>query len=123
MRSFSLARMAAAAEGVRLRLALRRLVLRVILGLIAAGFVVAGLALAHLAGILALAPVLGTLRAVLMVLAVDVIVAMFLLAIAARLRPGAAEREAAALRDLAGRELTADARLLRLLLTLARRHR
>ena len=112
--------MAAAAEGVRLRLALRRLLLRAILGLIAAGFALAGLALAHLAGVLALTPVLGALRAVLVVLAVDVVLAMLLLMMAARLQPGATERDAARVRDMAGRELTEEARLLRVLLTLAR---
>ncbi len=115
--------MAAAAESVRLRLALRRLLLRAILGLIAAALALAGLALAHLAAILALAPALGMLRAVLVVLGVDVGLATLLLAIAVRRRPGAAEREAARLRDLAGQELAEAARLLRVLLTLARRRR
>ncbi len=123
MRTLRLARMTAAAEGMRLRLALRRLVLRTILGLIAAGFALAGLAFAHLAGVLALMPVLGPLRAVLVVLAADIVLAILLLAMAARLQPGAAEREAARLRDMAGRELTEEARLLRVLLMLAGRRR
>ena len=118
MRTLRLARMAAVAEGVRLRLALRRLLLRAILALIAASFALAGLALAHIAGILALTSVLGALRAVLVVLAVDVVLAMLLLMTAARLQPGVTERDAARVRDMAGRELTEDAKLLRALLTL-----
>jgi hypothetical protein len=62
----------------------------------------------HIAAVLALAGHVDLLQAVLIVLAVDLVVAAVLGLLAARSAPGAAEREALALRREAWRNLRQD---------------
>ena len=101
MRALRLARLAARAEGFRLRLLVRRQAWRAALGLVAAVFVLAALVGLHVAGVLALTAAFAPLWAVLIVVGVDVFIAVVLAAIALRSRPGEAEREALQLRRVA----------------------
>lgn len=101
MRSLRLARLAAKAELLRLRQLLRRQAIRGLFALAAAVFLFAALACLHVAAALALAARMTPVQAVLILAAVDAVIAIVLLAVAARDRPGAVEREALAVRKAA----------------------
>jgi len=105
MRSLSLARIAAQAELLRLRHLLRRQAVRVVLGAAAALFLLATLAGLHVAGALALAEHVTTIQAVLIVAAVDAVLAIALGLLAARDAPSAVEREALQVRRAATDQL------------------
>ena len=101
MRGFRLARIAAEAERLRLRLLLRRQIVRAVLGAGAVVFLLAALVALHVAAALALAEHLAPLNAALIVAAADVVVAIVLGLFATRNVPGRAEREALRVRRIA----------------------
>lgn len=113
--TLDLMRVAAEAERLRWLLAARRFVIRA--GLLAAGmaFFVAAVIMAHMSCLAALEPRVGILWAAAILTGVDVAVALVLGGAAARLGPGAGERQAVAVRRLAGDELVRRIRFLRLL--------
>jgi hypothetical protein len=104
-RSVRLVRVAAQAEGLRLRRHGRRLVVRAALGAVACLFAVLALAVAHIAGFLALLPVLSRVPAALVVLGVDVVIALVLGFLATRGGADEIEREAREVRDRALEQL------------------
>ena len=100
MRALRLARLAAEAEGLRIRLMLRRTVTQAVLAVVALVFLILAVAFANIAvwfwlrlGFGWTQPVAGAVMA-----AVDLLLAAVLAAVAARSRPGRAEREALAVR-------------------------
>lgn len=101
MRAIRLARVAAQAEALRLRHLLRRQVTRVALAAVAAVFALGALIALHIAGAMALAEHISVIQSVLVVAGADAVVAIVLLAVAARDVPGAVEREALQLRRTA----------------------
>jgi hypothetical protein len=101
MRSLELPQIAARAELFRLRAMMRRQAIRVVLGAIAGMFVLVALGGANVAGALALADYVSPIRAVLLVVAVDIVLALILLMLAARDVPGPVEREALQVRRTA----------------------
>jgi hypothetical protein len=106
VRSYRLARVAAQAELLRLRLLLRRQAVRALLAMAAAVFAAAALVALHVAGAMALAESLSVVQATLVVAGVDALIALILMALAARDTPGAVEREALQLRRRALDEAT-----------------
>lgn len=104
MRSFRLARIAAQAEFLRLRLLLRRQALRVAFAALAVLFLLAALVGAHVGGFLALAETFTPVHAVLIVIGVDLLIAIIFAVLAARDTPSAAEREALQVRRTAARQ-------------------
>jgi hypothetical protein len=94
VRSLSLARIAAQAEKLHLRHMLRRHATRAALAAVAVVFVLAALVGVHAAGVLALTEHVSTIQALLIVAAIDVVVAVILAVLAARDVPGRIEREA-----------------------------
>jgi hypothetical protein len=124
VRTLELARVAARAELLYVRRLLRRQGMRATLALVAALFLLAALAALHVAAALALRAVVTPLQAVLIVCAADTAIGLVLALLAARDRPGAAEREAVALRDeacAAVARTAANAALIASLLRLLRR--
>jgi len=105
MRTLSLARIAAQAEGLVLRRHARRIVVQAVMGVIAVVFVVCALALAHLAGWLALVKVVMPVYAALIVLGVDIVIAAIFGLLAMRSSPDRIEREAILVRDQAKQQL------------------
>jgi len=105
MRAPILVRIAAQAELLRLRRMVRRQAGRAVLAGIAAAFLLIALAALHVAAGLALAETMRPVWAVLIVAGADLAVAALLLLLAARDRPGAAEREALRVRQSAQAEL------------------
>jgi hypothetical protein len=101
VRSLRLARIAAQAELLRLRLLLRRQANRAMLAVAAVFCAVAALATLHVAAAMALAEYVTRLHAVLIVAAFDAALALLLAALAARDTPGEIEREALRLRRAA----------------------
>jgi len=101
MRSLELPQIAARAEYLRLRALARRQAIRAALAAIAAMFLFAALAAANVAGALALAERLTPIQSVLIVVAIDLVVAAILGSLAARDTPSIAEREALAVRRAA----------------------
>jgi arginine exporter protein ArgO len=101
MRTLELPRIAARAEGFRLRALLRRQAIRALLGFIAAMFLLVALAAANVAGAMALAERMPPIEAVLIMAGIDVLVAIVLAALAARDVPSDVEREALAVRRAA----------------------
>jgi uncharacterized membrane protein YvlD (DUF360 family) len=98
MRTLRLVRIAAAAEGVRLRRQARRTVVRAVLGIVALGFLAAALVLGHVAAWFWLLEFWSVPGAALALGGVDLVIAAALALLAARLSPGAVEREALAVR-------------------------
>jgi len=96
MRPFRLARIAAEAEGVRLRAMATRMVTRVVLGILALVFVVAALAFAHIAVWywLRFGASLPFYETTGIVGGADVLIGVILGLLAARSGPGHVEREA-----------------------------
>lgn len=100
-----LARVAADAERLRLTLLIRRTVIRAAIGAVGAIFLLGALGFAHLAVYLALRPHFTPLQDALVVMGGDAVLAIVLLVVALRSSPGAQEREARTMRDVAASEL------------------
>jgi hypothetical protein len=105
MQPLRLARVAAQAEGLRLRSYLRRQIRRAVFGAIAVVFFLGVLVLGEVAGVLALATRVPAIEAVLMMLAGNLVLALLFGAFALVSRPGAAEAEALRLRETAWMEM------------------
>lgn len=105
MRSLQLVRIAAQAEGLRLRRLARRQVGRAILGATAGVFGLALIACLHVAAVLALTNRVQPLYAVLIVAGVDLLVAGALGLMAAHDSPSRVEREALIVRQNAQTQL------------------
>ncbi len=106
IRPLRLARIAAEAEGLRLRQMARRRVVQVVIGAVAVVFVICALAVAHFAGWLALVKVIpDPLYAALILLAIDVVIAGILGFLASRSSPNRVEQEAIRVRDQAKQQL------------------
>lgn len=101
MRTVELAKVAAAAEALRLRRIARRQAVRAAYGVGAAVFGIAVLVVLHVVGWNALQPLLTPTQASLVVLAVDVVLAAGLGFMASRNTPDAIEIEAKAIREQA----------------------
>jgi Zn-dependent protease len=101
MRTLRLAQSAVSAEGLRLRLMLRRWIFHLILALLGMVFLLGALALGHVAVFLLIAPKVGPLYAVLILLAADLVIAILLLLLAFNGGPGKSEREALQVREMA----------------------
>jgi hypothetical protein len=99
MRLLRLGKIAAQAEALRLRRLARRQMRRGAYGAIAALFALSLLAWLHIAGGLALAQMVGPVRAALIVAGVDLVIAGIFGAVAASNRPDRIEREALAVRE------------------------
>ena len=121
MRGLGLARIAARAEWLRLRLFARRQARRAALAAVAAVFLVAALAVLHVAGAMALACVVRPIWAALIVAGIDVVIAAIFALLASRDRPGPAEREALQVRMVAQEEVLATVSLATLLARYLRR--
>jgi hypothetical protein len=106
MRSVELARVAAAAEALRLRRLARRQAIRAVLGVTALLFAIAAFALLHLVAYDALILVVSPWLAALIVFAVDLLIAGTLATIAVNSTPDRIEREALEVR----REALAEAK-------------
>jgi len=104
MRTLRLAKVAALAEGLRLRQQVRRQVMRAVLGVIAVVFLLTALAGLHAAAVAALASRMHLAYAALIVGGVDLIIATIFGILAARNQPSQIEREALAVRDQARAE-------------------
>lgn len=98
MRTLRLARIAAEAEGLRLREQARRTVVRAVVGIIALGFLGAAVAFAHIAVWYWLRLSWTELNAALAMAGGDFVIAVVLMVVAARSAPGRVEQEALALR-------------------------
>jgi hypothetical protein len=94
MRSVSLARVAAQAELLRLRRLARRQGMRAAFGAIAIVFLVAALVGCHVAAAMALTVYMQPIYAALIVAAIDLVIGVIFLLVAARDTPDAIEREA-----------------------------
>jgi hypothetical protein len=113
--AIGLLRVAAAAEMLRWRLLARRGITRVFLLVAAIVFLCAALAMLHVVALVELSPRIGTSGTAASLLGVDLVIGLVLMLVAARLGPGAAERDALALRQSVHAELERKAELLRLL--------
>jgi uncharacterized membrane protein (DUF485 family) len=103
MRTLRLARIAAEAEGLRLRSQAQRMIVRAVIGVIALVFLLFGLALAHVAAWSALR-VPGNVApwaAALIMAGGDAVIALVLLLIVSRSSPGRVEQEALEVRQRA----------------------
>jgi hypothetical protein len=130
MRTLRLARIAAEAEGLRLRERVRRSVIRAVLGIVALGFLACAVVFAHISGWFWLRTYWERLPAALIVTGADLVLTAVLALLAARSSPGRAELEALAVRrralDSAASTLAFSAiamQLLRLLPNLLSRRR
>ncbi len=94
MRSVTLARVAAQAELLRLRRLARRQAMRAAFASVAVVFLVAALVGGHVAAAMALTTYVQPIYAVLILAAVDLVIAVILLLVAARNTPDQIEREA-----------------------------
>ena len=101
MRSLRLARVAAEAEGLRLRYAAQRTVTRAVLGLVAFTLFVGALAFLHIAAWYWLRQSFDRPAAALMIAGAELLVAAILGLIAAKSSPGRIEAEALAIRKRA----------------------
>jgi hypothetical protein len=98
MRTLRLARIAAEAEGLRLRQRMRRTAIRVAFGLIALAFLVGAVAFVHVAAWYWLRQSWPSEHAALLLAGADLILAILLGVLAARSSPGRIEMEALAVR-------------------------
>jgi hypothetical protein len=98
MRTLRLVRIAAQAEGVRLREQARRSMVRAMLGVVAMVFLAAAVVFAHAAGWYWLRRYWTELDTALAMAGADIVIAALLLVLAARSSPGRLEREALAVR-------------------------
>lgn len=101
MRTLELAKVAAAAETLRLRRIVRRQALRAVFGAVAAVFALAALVVLHVVAWQALLLLVSPIQATLIVLAVDVAIAIALGVMAMRDVPDAVEQEAKQIRTQA----------------------
>jgi hypothetical protein len=101
MRTLRLARIAAEAEGLRLRHSIRRNVVRLTLALVAGGFLAGALVLCHVAGWFWLRQTWERPAAALIIAGADFVLAVFFALLAARSSPGRIEIEALAVRQRA----------------------
>jgi hypothetical protein len=108
MRATQLARAAAEAEGLRLKLLARRQVFRLVYGVIALVFLVAVLTVLHVLAYTALRTRFDELYALLIVLAGDFVLLLVFALLAAVSSPGTMEREALELRQTAVSQLGAS---------------
>jgi len=108
MRTFSLARVAADAELLRLRLRARRAAVRAILGLVALGFLTGAAAFCHVALWFWLRHHFEPPQSALILAGIDVVLAVLLALLAARSTPSRAELEALAVRHRAVEGITAS---------------
>ena len=130
MRSLRLARIAAEAEGVRLRYSARRTAVRAVLGLVALGFLFGALVFCQIAAWYWLRASWDRPAAALILAGAELVLAAILALLAARSSPGRVELEALAVRrqalEGAGSSLafsTLATQLLRLAIDLLRRRR
>ena len=130
MRALRLARVAAEAEGLRLRERMRRTAMRAAFGIVAMGFLAAAVVFAHVAAWFWLRVAWEAQYAALIVAGADLLLAILLALLAARSSPGRIELEALAVRrraiDSATSTLAFSAlamRLLRLFTSLLSRRR
>lgn len=121
MRVIELGRIIAQAEALRWKRLGRRQAMRGVFAAIGAVFGIALLVCLHVAGALALVPLVGALYATLIVAAVDLVIALVCLVLAARNQPDRIELEAAAVRDEARAQLGQAAVMSALVLPLLRR--
>ncbi len=101
MRTVRLARIAAEAEGLRLRHSIRRAAIRCVLGLVAGIFLFGVLIFCHLAAWYWLRESWQGRGSALIIAGADFVLAMFLVLLAARSSPGRVEVEALAVRQRA----------------------
>lgn len=130
MRTLRLARIAAEAEGLRLREQAGRTMRRAVFAIIALGFLIAALACAHIAAWYWLRLYWTEPGAALVMAGADIAVAVLLMVLAARSSPGRVELEALAVRRRAWDSATGSLavttlalQLLRLLADLVSRRR
>ena len=130
MRALRLARVAAEAEGLRLRERMRRTAMRAAFGIVAMGFLAAAVVFAHVAAWFWLRVAWEAQYAALIVAGADLLLAILLAMLAARSSPGRVELEALAVRrraiDSAASTLAFSAlamQLLRLFTSLLSRRR
>jgi hypothetical protein len=98
MRALRLARVAAEAEGLRLRERMRRTSMRAAFGIVAMGFLAAAVVFAHVAAWFWLRVAWEGQYAALIVAGADLLLAILLAVLAARSSPGRIELEALAVR-------------------------
>jgi hypothetical protein len=98
MRTFRLARVAAEAEGLRLRERMRRSATRAAFASVALGFLAGAVVFAHIAAWFWLRLAWEAQHAALIVAGADLVLAIFLALLAARSSPGRVELEALAVR-------------------------
>jgi hypothetical protein len=98
MRSLRLARIAAEAEGLRLRRSAQRNVLRAIFVIVALGFFAGAVLFAHVAAWFWLRLSWEARHAALIVAGADLVLAVLIAVVASRSSPGRVEREALAVR-------------------------
>ncbi|HXA23821.1 MAG TPA: hypothetical protein VNW90_16150 [Acetobacteraceae bacterium] len=98
MRALRLARVAAEAEGLRLRERMRRTAMRAAFGIVAMGFLAAAVVFAHVAAWFWLRVAWEAQYAALIVAGADLLLAILLALLAARSSPGRIELEALAVR-------------------------
>ncbi|HUD59823.1 MAG TPA: hypothetical protein VMQ99_10005 [Acetobacteraceae bacterium] len=101
MRTFRLARIAAEAEGLRLRQRAQRTVIRAAFGMIAMGFLIGAVIFVHLAAWYWIRQTLRDEYAALILGGADFVLAMVLAFLATRSAPGRVELEALAVRQRA----------------------
>jgi MFS family permease len=130
VRAFRLARIAAEAEGLRLRERMRRTAMRAAFGIVAMGFLAGAVVFAHVAAWFWLRVAWEAQYAALMVAGADLVLAIVLALLAARSTPSRVELEALAVRrraiDSVGSTLAFSAlamQLLRLFTNLLSRRR
>jgi hypothetical protein len=130
VRAFRLARIAAEAEGLRLRERMRRTAMRAAFGIVAMGFLAGAVVFAHVAAWFWLRVAWEAQYAALMVAGADLVLAIVLARLAARSSPSRVELEALAVRrraiDSVGSTLAFSAlamQLLRLFTNLLSRRR
>jgi hypothetical protein len=127
MRTLRLARIAAEAEGLRLRYSARRAVVRIVLGLVALGLLFGALVFCHIAAWYWLRQSWDRSPAALIIAGGELVLALILVLLAARSSPGRVEAEALAVRrralEAAGSSLAFSALLTQLLPLAVRRWR
>ncbi len=101
MRTLRLARIAAEAEGLRLRYSARRAAVRAVLGLVALGFLFGALVFCQIAAWYWLRMTWDRPTAALILAGAELVLAAILAILAARSSPGPVEREALAVRKRA----------------------
>lgn len=120
MRTLRLLRVAAEAEGLRLRYMARRTAVRATLGVIALAFLIGAVVFTHIAAWSWLRLTWAELPTALMLAAADIVLAALLALLVARSSPGRVEAEALAVRQRAWESAIGTAALPAILLELLR---